>query len=239
MNFKPTFYWLFMLIVLYSCNKEDDFVIDFKYEYFPVEIGSFVVYNVDSIKFIDNEPTVSDTAQYQIKELIESVFVDNEGRDTYRIERYKRRDSLSPWVIEDVWFSNRTQTTAERIEENLRFIKLVFPPKIGLTWDGNVFIDIHEGIEWLEDWEYEITELDVPNTVNELSFDSTLTVLQEDNQADFVNVIEKIYSIEVYAKHVGLVSKELQVLKKEPIALWTEPTSGFIVRMEIAGYGTL
>ncbi len=217
-----------------SCKKESSFPIELKYEYFPTDSAHWVIYDVDSIFFDDFFiPIRIDSSHYQIMEVIESEFLDNQGRPTQRIERYRRLDDTQPWHIQQVWFSNRTSTTAEKVEDNLRFIKMVFPMKEGATWNGNVYININDELEYLEDWEYEITNLDEPGSHGPFSFDSTVTI----NHIDDENLIEKKLSREVYAKHVGLVSKELLFLEKQNVmAGWDEPESGYIVRMTVSDY---
>ena len=74
-----------LLINISSCDKKGE-AEDFYYEYFPTEIGAYVIYDIDETIY-DLQTT---SEQYQIKELIESEFTDNLGRKSLRIERYKR-----------------------------------------------------------------------------------------------------------------------------------------------------
>ena len=223
---------LSFVLLLNSCKKDDPFQPDFKYDYFPVDSGHWVIYDVDSIFFDDFNMRV-DTFHYQIRELIESTFIDNENRETQRIERYRREDSASLWQITDVWFANRTRTVAEKVEENLRFIKLVFPLEEGKTWFGNQYIDATGELEWMEEWEFEITALDEAETINGMALDSVLTVSQTDQE----NPLEKIFAEEKYARGVGLVYKELWHLEKQNFsAPWTEAEKGFILKMTVHDY---
>ena len=95
------------------------------YEYFPNDSGIWVQYVVDSIDYDDEFG--NDTFQFQLLEKIESKSIDNEGRDAQRIERLKRPNDSSIWRIKDVWYANLTESKAEKIEENLRYVKLNFP----------------------------------------------------------------------------------------------------------------
>lgn len=227
--------FLLLVLFIFSCEKGGkDYVPNYQEDYFPIDTGFFVIYQVDSILFDNNfTPSISDTNSYQIKEYIESSFTDNEGREAYRIERYVRKDSTQSWQIKNVWYSVRNQTSAERVEENLRFIKLVFPPNLGETWMGNKYINIKTEINYYANWEYEITELAQPFTVNGIRFEETLSVLHIDEE----NLIEKTYSTERYARGVGLISKEFLRLEKQNVSNpWTEPESGFILRMNVLDY---
>ncbi len=195
---KYRFLYLFILTVtlFYSSCKEE--ILDppfLGYEYFPNEAGIWVEYQVDSIRYDDQFG--HDTFNFELRETIESKFVDNEGRDAQRIERYKRGDSTANWQIKDVWYANLTSTTAEKVEENVRFVKLNFPLKLDRPWDGNIY-------NTLDEQEYEIIELNEPYSINGMNFDSTVTVLH----IEFITLVSEDYSIEVYAKGVGLIHKK-------------------------------
>lgn len=229
---------VFALGMAVSCNKTDDFQTDFKYEYFPTDSGRYVEYQVDSVlwnSFFD--PPSVDTITFQVREVYESEFLDGSGNTMRRIERYRRADSTQAWQLVDVWSAGLTDNKAIWNEENLRFVKLVFPITNGLTWRGNQFVDTENGPIFLDDWTYEVTSLDVPATIGGLNFDSTLTVVLHADS----NLIEKTTAIEVYARGVGLVQKEWMWLTKNnvnvPFPGGTE--DGFIVKMRITGYGNL
>lgn len=188
---------------IYSCKKDPETTpVDIGYNYFPDEVGRYIIYQVDSITQDDIVET-RDTTRYLLKELVESTFIDNSGRPTMRIERYKKMynpavpyDSM-PWVISDIWTANRTATTAEKVEENIRYIKLVFPVVKGKEWNGNAF-------NTLGQQEYEMIAVDQPEAINNLSFDSVITVKQLLND----NAIEYISEEEKFAKHIGLIYKK-------------------------------
>lgn len=226
---------ILLLSTVFSCKKTDNYQVDYKYAYFPSDTGRYVIYDVDSVTFDGfYTPPKVDTVHFQLMELTESIFNDNSGRPTMRIERYRRADSTQAWTIWNVWTANRTTTTAERFEDNLRFIKLIFPPNTTTTWKGNSYLDINDNLAWMDDWDYQITELDAAKSINGLNFDSTLTVLQHDEE----NLIEKKYGQEVYAKNVGLVYRQLLHLKKDVTATFPEGSNdGFIYTMKVHAYG--
>lgn len=238
---KRQYWYIFAAIVLLglqACEDDGSGDVDFKYDYYPLEEGQYVTYQVDSITYDDFfDPPKVDTLSIQVKERLDTTFLDNEGRLAYRLERFERADAQAPWVLKDVWYTLATATTAEKVEENLRFIKFIFPPRVDETWNGNIYINITPEIEFLEDWEYRITEVDMPKTINGNTFDSTTTVLQQ----DFETLIDRTYSLETYAKGVGLVYKELQVLETTQISQstpWAEKaTSGFIMRQRVIDHG--
>ena len=217
-------YWALLIFIL-GCKKDPLPSVDLGYNYYPVHEGHWVIYDVDSIVYNDFTNTI-DTFQYQIKELVAATYKDAEGRNTQRIERYKRVD-FGPWNIKDVWASNLTSTTAERVEENTRFVKLAFPAKKGLSWDGNV-------TNVLSEWEYVYTTYDEPSSVGLQTFDSVLTVLQRDQD---LGALEKDYFVEMYAKNIGLIYKEAIHLEQDLVdPNWLNPERGYRYTMTISSF---
>ncbi len=228
------FFVLIMVLVSTGCKKESQVPeIDFMYEYYPEKVGQWIIYDVDSTiynKYFDTIYTIT----LQVKEVIESKFLDNEGRVTNRIERYERDTIGDPWVIKDVWASTRTATTLEVVEENLRFIKLIFPPVEGVTWLGNSYISAVDELSWYKDWEYEYIEVDEPRIFGGKVFTNTATVLQNDDNS---NLLRLIYFTESYGKNVGMIYRENLYLTRSNITPGSPWTDGYILKMTVNSYG--
>ena len=183
--------------VFFACRKDTSVITEPQgYDYFPVNIGHTTVYDFDSV-FIDTKVAANDTVHYQIKEYVHSVFIDNSKRHSVRIERYIRYKQTDPWVIKNVYYALLTATTAERVEENQRYVKLIFPVRQDATWKGNAYTT-------QDDWDYTYTAVNTSLAVSGKTYDSTATV----TQVDELNLIERLYSAETYAPHIGLISKE-------------------------------
>jgi hypothetical protein len=201
------------LTMLHACSKDKEVVqVEIGYEYFPDKVGNFIIYQVDSIHY--NDFTLSiDTFKFQIKEKISENFFDLSNRVTQRIERFYRKNETENWVLKDVWFSNKTNNSAEKVEENIRFVKLVFPLKKDNEWNGNRYNQLGEKT-------YIMSRLHEPATIGSLNFDSTLYVLQ---QADS-NLIEKNFACEIYGKHTGLIyKKHIYLTDKDSVINFTLP----------------
>lgn len=193
---------LFIVFAFVSCKKDSTIPpVDMGYKYFPVNKGHWIIYDVDSTVWDDffplEDPRHDSTYNFQLKEITESIFNDNASRTTERIERYKKIGSLD-WYLKNVWFSNLTNSTAEKVENNIRYLKLTFPIRKGLTWNGNIY-----NTEDKQDYTYK--EIHAPYSINGISFDSTLTVVQK---VDTNSLIKKEFAIEVYAKNIGLIYKK-------------------------------
>lgn len=163
--------------------------------YFPVNTGHQLIYDVEHITKATGSLNWV-TLHYQIKEIITGTYMDSQGRETQRIERYQKSDTTGGFVLYKVWASNLLTSTAHREEDSIRYIKLTFPQNMGVAWDGN-------GQNNFADRFYKYTELHVPFTLGSLTFDSTCTVLQikETNGYHDIDFTER------YATNVGMIYK--------------------------------
>ncbi|MBL0341829.1 MAG: hypothetical protein IPP71_13370 [Bacteroidetes bacterium] len=89
-------------------------------------------------------------------------------------------------------------------EENSTYVKLVFPITSSATWNGNLLNNFDPKL-------YEYQNLHQPLILAGINFDSTLTVLQIDDD----NFIETMYEIEKYATGVGMIYKEQIFIEKD------------------------
>jgi hypothetical protein len=191
--------------VFLSCKKEKQPVSYLGYDYFPNKVGHYVIYQCDSIIYDQYNPNPPhfDTFQYQIKEVIDSIY-NNEGQITQRIVRYKRYDTSSlNWssifTPEKVWTGSLQSTMAIRQEDNNVYIKLIFPMSLNTAWNGNAMNTLQFP------GNYTCTAYNTPATVGGVYFDSTITVLQVNNPSNVGNQ----YYVEQYAAGVGLIFKEV------------------------------
>lgn len=225
MNTKITCLFLLLAVIVGSCKDDDNPTSPsgLIYSYFPTNTGHEVIYDVSLITknaFDGSE----DTSIYQIKEVIEATFLDDEGRPSQRLERFRRDNPNDAWVISDVWTSTRTNTKAEKKEENVTYVKMVFPINYTVEWNGN-------SLNTEEPLEYSFDNIHQPDFIGGINFDSTLTVNQQNDK--FHNDI--FYKIEKFAPGVGLIYKEdntiefqkpqvgikSQSLYKETIVSWS------------------
>lgn len=192
-------------VLLFSSCKKEKVVItpEMGYNYFPFHVGHWVTYKVDSIHYNDFT-TKSDTSHFLVKEYYESMFNDLSGRPTIRIERHRKDNDTTNWYIKDVWYANCNAFAAEKIEENVRFVKLIFAVEKEKKWNGNVY-------NTLVSQTYNYKNVDEAYNINNLMFDSTLTVMQKDVQT----LISSDYQKEVFARNIGLIYKKFVQLKRK------------------------
>lgn len=192
--------------------------------YFPTDTGRWIDYRVDSIWRYDLGG-IWDSTNYTLREKITNDFTDPEGHPAQRLMRYRLDSTSGTWAPQDVWWQVRTSTKAERSEENQRRIKLIFPPRTGQYWNTNATNT---------DQPYELTyaEVDVPWSVNGLSFDSTLLV----KTTYFNNAVVTNTYYERYAKHIGLVFRQVDSTNTQ-YANGVTQVRGTWYKQVVTGYG--
>ncbi|MFN8153247.1 MAG: hypothetical protein U0Y08_03030 [Bacteroidia bacterium] len=180
-----------------SCSKDEsaaEVVPNYGLDYFPDDSGIVRYYHVDST-YWDDFTHINSTVSYELKEVLAGHFIDDQGRNAMRIERY-RQDSTGNWVIYRVWSSVRTNDMASVTEENIPLVKLRFPSATGISWNGNAYNAEGEQI-------YEIISMDTPGSVNGMNFTQTLKVRENDIE----NAVEARQQEAKYAKSIGAFYK--------------------------------
>ena len=210
----------FILLVVCSCTDEVHDPIDagiYGYEYYPLEVGTSRTYKIDSIQFdvgAGNLPT-QDSSTFYLREDVVELIEDLEGKDVYRVERYRAESPQGPWSIFDVITQSRTINQAFYTENNVRLINLVFPIRKGVRWKGDAFVKDRlivfiqgESLEMYKGWDFRVLSADSSEILVGQEYQEVATI----QQADSDNPIERRYSLEKYAKGIGLVFRERQIV---------------------------
>ncbi len=123
-------------LLLAGCAKEKQPApVDLGYDYFPANVGAWVVFQVDSL-WRDDQAGLLDSVSYLLREQVVEQYTDPEGRTAYRLLR-SVQDNEGNWVPRDVWTFTVSNTAAEQTEENKRRLKLSFPVRETRSWDVN------------------------------------------------------------------------------------------------------
>lgn len=201
-GYKRWFCLIGIGIFAFGCTKQvNEPTPDLGLSYYPLSLNSAIVYDVDSTVY-DDFTGISTKYTFQLKDSITSKIKDALNQDVYRVERYKKKPNEN-WAFQRTITRNIVANRAEEFMDNRRFVRLVFPLVLNVQWNGNLYNN-------LESWPYQITKLNEASTINNKKIDSTLTV----SQYNEINLIrEDVYS-EVYAKHIGLVMKDIRALDK-------------------------
>lgn len=204
-------------LLIVGCKKQDDnFSTAPLSDYYPLKTGKVITYRLDSTVFI-NFGAKDTIITYQVQDRVDSQITDNLGRKAFRIIRFIRRDSSQAWTPNNTFMAVPTASSIELIENNLRFLKLVSPIKEGVKWKGNSFIDtysLNSDVKYLDDWDYLYDSINIPLTLKGIRYDSTINVrernefLGQDPHLPGTQYAEKNYSVEKYAKGIGLIYRE-------------------------------
>ena len=208
-------------VVFSACKKSTEvFETATVSEYYPLQIGKYISYNLDSTVFT-NFGTVKEIHNYQVKLIIDAQITDNLGRPAYRIIRYIRKTAAGAWAPDNTFMAVPTDFAIEFIENNMRFLKLKGPITPGYTWKGNSYIDTYSlGVQYLDGWDYTYDSVNVKATIGAFTLDSTLKVAQQDridgNLNDPNSYSEINYGAENYAKSIGLVYRNFLHIEYQP-----------------------
>lgn len=213
-----------LLFFTFSCSKDNEVtVVDLGMAYAGLDLGNYVIYDVDSIFYDDFNDTVI-TTSFQLKELVAESYTDLEGDEAFKINRYKRDYDTLPWIQTDVWNAKLTSTNYQKVEENVRYIKLIFPVRDNSKWNGNSMNN--EGEQ-----QYEYKSVDHAELVGSTNLDQVLTVLQEDDQTNLIN--PRIFE-EKFAYGIGLVYKRSSDKERDNLS---SPWRGYDITMTLNSYG--
>ena len=204
-------------------------------DYYPLTIGKYVVYDVDSIIYTQL-PKDTIEYHYRIKEKITDTYTDNTGQLAYRIERYikpynpKQSYDQMNWTMKEVWMMNADSKKVQVQESNIRYTKLIFPVQEKASWNGNATNSNGE-------WNYVYDYIDRTETLNTLKLDKVLMVKQK----EYRTAIGYQYFYEKYAKGIGLVSREMIDLQSQTILAGVPVEgrigSGYTYKQTLVTYG--
>jgi len=169
--------------------------------FFPLQVGLFREYEVDRIDYRNTGEI--DTSIFFLREQVVDSFLNVENKFTYIINLSTRATSDDPWRLDSVWTARHSAFQAIQTEDNLAFVKLVFPIREGTEWDGNVFNN-------LENEEYFYDSVGVSRSIDSLNFNNTVTVVQSDFADGFTR--EDIRQ-EIFAENIGLIYRQRLILE--------------------------
>jgi hypothetical protein len=190
-----TFFGLLVLVIissfLYSCtSKVENFSTDNVKDYIPLSTGKYITYRMDSTVFTVFG-TVTEVHSYQVKYQIDLPIKDNEGRDAYRVFRY-RRDlaGTQPWEPFGSLLVTPVDNQMQVTEDNLRYIKLQMPIRQDYTWAGNAYLpnspftNLHQfnNDDFMQFWNYTYTSVDGQFVYNNQTVPNVATVLHIDER---------------------------------------------------------
>jgi hypothetical protein len=229
-NFKSVYFLFCFIILLGACDVEKTVpdVSTWGKEYFPLERNSYRIYNVSIISYsILGE---AESTNYQLKEVVSDSFLNLKNEYTFILNRYKKSASELEWKLDSVWTASMDNHKIVVAENNVPFVKMVFPVLENKQWNGNV-------MNANEEEKYRMSSVGNGFMIGDTNFENTITVLQMDNP-DTILIRDKRW--EIYAKNIGLIYKEkIQLKYCSELACIGEGKidSGTKYRQELIEYG--
>jgi len=215
-------------------------------DYLQLQSGKYIIYRLDSTEFV-NFGTQTVVVSYQAMDVIDSLITDNLGRPTWRVYRYlSDTTGTQPWVPNETYMITPTKQDVEVVENNLRFIKLVYPVQNGYSWSGNSYIDVTTDtfnvLTYMQGWNYTYDSVGLPFTTLGGVVSNSLTVNQQNdsigNLGDPTSFGEIDYSEEVYGQGIGLIYKNFLHQEYQPPNGSTSvgSTSGYGIRLNMLSH---
>jgi hypothetical protein len=206
---------LFILFAIVSCTKETaNLELPTISSYYPLEVGRSITYKLDSTVYL-KLGTTKEIRSYVIQDRIDAIINDNAGRPSYKVKRMLRNSSdTTKWQDLTSYLVTVADKQLELVDKNLRLIMLKEPIRNDYKWKGKSFINTisFPEFQFLDQWEYKYENVGNPFLVNGQTFPETISVIQQvdtlgspQNKSFYYEII---IAKEVYAKNIGLISKE-------------------------------
>lgn len=217
-----------LLAFFSSCSNNEPHPVRSDLEYFPLKKGVYQLYQVEETQYTVVEGPV--TQNYQLMTEVTDSFPSTGGGTTYVIYRSIRIDETDSWQYLDTWSVKANENAVVVDEGTTSYVKLAFPARTGKVWDGNFYNANGED-------EYTFKSVGTTISVNATSYDDCVDIIQNDYQDPIVSVDVRR---EVYARGVGLVLKEVNLLNycTDVDCLGKqEIETGTVLKQEIIEYG--
>lgn len=200
------------------------------YAYFPLETDQYRDYAVTEQQFSLNGTATTET--YQLREVMTDSYENSAHQPAFRIKRYRRTSDTEAWQPDSVSSAVLINDQLVKTENNLSYVKLIFPVSERAQWNGNAFNALGKD-------EYQFRNTGQPFTVLNQTFPVTATVLQQ-NDSTLVNQDKRL---EIYAQNLGLIYREtirLQFCSATPSCVGTGKIDyGFRQYLRLKAYGKL
>lgn len=195
--------YLLTLIIAFGCGKNvtENVVTVENSNYYPVKVGTYRIYKMDSTVYSD---LFADTIKttYRLKEHLSEAFLDNSGQQIYRVMRYLQLANDSgtfngqPWRFLESTTIKPNGDEIQIVEDNAVYLKLLFPLKVNKQWNGNIYNT--KGVQT-----YTVSDIDISKQV--MGQNVLTTKIIEQSQRSKLAVQEQWKR---YAQNLGLVHFE-------------------------------
>jgi len=189
--------WTVILLFFWisACQESSTTPID-SYRYFPLELGSFIVYDVKQDVFAagNSEPV---TSAWQEKDQIESSTSNVDNVTDFIVSKYRRNSETDYWQKFDEYSIKSSPDKILTTIDNQTVFSFTFPVESYVKWNGNTYNSLD-----VENCHYE--NIDESVSFSGHLFENTVKVVERMDSS----VINKHVGVKQYALGVGLVFDE-------------------------------
>lgn len=191
---------LVMVSFFVSCKEETKTIKENGKNYYPLSVGSFYIYDIDSFLY-DGINKRIDTSSQVIRDFVKEFLIDSAGNEVFRIERSVLVDSVY-WNSYLSYTASIHSLSVQSFMHNSREVRLSFPITEFKTWDGNLYNN-----KPLEEYYY--LDIQEPFIIGDSTYENTVTVLQKEfyEPKPPLQPLFDIYKKEVFAKDIGMIYK--------------------------------
>lgn len=240
---KILFHFIFILVGFLACNEDEPTDHELGKDYYPLSMGNYWIYQMDSITYDPVLTIEIDTTHSFFKEEIVDTFSDQLGKLSYRMDVSYRKNENQNWEVIDSYILQSDKKQLIKVENGFKFIKLIFPVSRNSSWDGNAYINDKasivikgEEIQAYKNWSYYYYKVHQKETINNVNYNEVTTVIEADDD----NTIEYRYSLAKYARNVGLVYKVQKILDSQVTDIsipWEKRAQqGYILTQQLIAY---
>jgi hypothetical protein len=200
LRFCSHFVILSFILIIFGCTKSNPLVTDTPADYYPMHVGNYIIYRMDSLKYV-NVGSQDTVISYHAKEVVEDSITDNLGRPSYRVTRYlSDTNEISEWVPSIAYMVTPLKGSVEVVED-------------GISWMGNAYIDTKSNdspVPYMDGWNYTYANTGLPFDVLAGTIPVTVTVKEADEVSGLGDnsYTQTIFSEEVYGEHIGCIYKK-------------------------------
>jgi hypothetical protein len=219
-----------LVFSLASCSKEtEDLQLESIADYMPLTTGKILTYRLDSTVFT-NFGRNTEIHSYEERHIIDAQFTDNLGRPSYRVFRFTRDTAgTKPWTPSGTYAITVTPQSVEFSQDNLRTLRLAAPLRLDFAWKGNRYLPgepynslfSFSNDDYMNEWEFTYTGMDETFRIKNHTVSDVITI-QHINESINVPITSPTayasinYSVDKYAKGIGLVYQELIMWEYQP-----------------------
>lgn len=205
--FRSVGYLWGISLLLLSCTTDDTVLPRHSdgTDYYPLGTNQSATYEVEDIRYSLRDG--ADTNRYQLRERVADTYPGAGGEIIYSLERYTRNAPQDPWQLDSIWTARKDERRVVVVENNVPYLKLMFPFQDQLQWDGNALNSAPAQTYTLTTTDSTLRREIGPGLDSLL--DNSRTVVQRQLET----LVNDSVLLETYAAGVGLLYKKTRILQ--------------------------